>query len=214
MKFKHKEVKKKILTSFLTISLLLSSSMGLKANELKKKEEEKQKKSNVIVLEGDFKLHLPDPSKIQVKKLPFKKSNEIIRHYAHKGVYIVKKNEIVFNNFDFSLIDFKQSFENESKLLSTDFLHIKKDHFKDYMAIFTFFKDCTFRYYVFKEGSKDVIINTVKMPKFDVPNDAKIKITNLDLETGSYVIRNSSLTFEKDKMYNATIVLQERNKNE
>jgi hypothetical protein len=216
MKFKHKEVKKKILTSFLTISILLSTSMNLKANELKQEEEKKEKpiNSNVVILDGEFKLHLPDPSKIKVKKIPFVKKEGVARYYAHKGVYIVKEDEILFKGFNFSFVNFKQPFENKSKLLSTDFLHVQKDHFKDYMAIFTLFKDCTFRYYVFKPNSTDVIVNTVRLPKFDVPDDAKIKIFDLDLETGKYGIRITSSKFEEPKEYIAIIVLEERKKDE
>jgi hypothetical protein len=214
MKFKHKEVKKKMLTSFLTVSLLLSTSMGLKANELKQEEEKKEIKLNVVVLEDEFKVHLPNPSKIEVKELPFEKKEGIARYYAHKGVYIVKEDEILFNGFNFSFVNFKQPFNNESELLSTDFLHIKKDHFNDYMAIFTFFKDCTFRYYVFQPGSTNVLINTVRVPKFDVPDDAKIQITGLNLKTGKYGIRITSSKFEEPREYTAIIVLEERKKDE
>jgi hypothetical protein len=214
MKFKHKEVKKKMLTSFLTVSLLLSTSMGLKANELKQEEEKKEIKPNVIVLEDEFKLHLPLSSDVEVKDLPFEKLDEVDRLYAHKGVYIVKEDEILYNSFNFSFVNFKQTIDNESGLLSTESLHIKKDHFNDYVAIFTFFKDCTFSYYVFKNNSTRVLINTVRVPKFDVPDDAEIKITDLDLETGRYYINISSSEFEEPKKFVAIIVLEERKKDE
>lgn len=204
MKFKHKKVKKKILTSFLTFSLLLSTSMNLNANELK---QEKQTKPNFVVLEDDFKVYLPNPSNLETKKLPFRKLDEVSRFYAHRGVYIVKNDKILFNNFGFRSNDFKQPFNHDSELLSTDFLQIKKDHFNDYLAIFTFFKDGTFRYFVFKEGSENVIINTVRIPKFDVPDDAQIRVGNYDPGSGRYNIFISSSEFEKNKVFMARMIL-------
>jgi hypothetical protein len=159
--------------------------------------------------------HFADPAKAERVKLNFEKpEDEVSRYYAHKGVYIVKDDEILFNNFSFSLSGFKQSFDNESGILSTQFVQIKKDDFNDYVAIFILFKDSTFRYYVFKRNTTRVLINTVKLPEFDIPDSAEIKVTYPDPETGRYGIKITSSEFEEDKNFVAIIVLEESKKDE
>lgn len=158
----------------------------------------------------EITFHFANPAWAETVQLEFRRPEEFSRYYAHKGVYIVKQEEIIFNNFNFRSTDFTLPIVSESELLKVDFLHIKKDHFNDYMVIFTFFKDSTFRYYVFKAGSKDVIINTVKVPRFDVPDDVKMKVVYPDPETGRYSIRFSSSEFEEQKNYIAIIVLEDK----
>ncbi len=194
MNFKNKEkpIINRIKKSFLVFTLLTASLMPLKAE------------SN-----GDnFKVHFPSPSKVKVEKLNIDKSEEeITRYYAHKGVYIVNKDGILFKNFDFKVFGFKHNFEINSKIIDTYFLNVKKDHFNDYAAIFVLFKNCKLEYYVFKNNSKDVVINRLKLPKFEVSEDTKIEITNVDLKKGRYNIKISSPQFE-DKNYSAEIILE------
>ncbi len=205
MTFKYKEVNKKIITSFLTFSLLVSSPIGLSAKETEKKE---KVKSNTITLDSGFDIHLPEPSKVKVEKLNIEKENVFSRYYAHNGVYMVRNDKITFRSFDYLPIRFIKPLDNTSKLISTCFLQIKKEPLHDYMLIFTLFKDGSFRYYVFKHGSNDYLINTFDLPKFNFPEDTTIKVHDVDLEKNTYSINIKSDKLGIDETIKSKFVLE------
>lgn len=159
MKFKVKEIKNEIVTSFLTISLLVSPILNLKANERK----------------DDFIVHFPEPSKIQTIKVDsIEEKDFVARYYAHDGSYVIINDLIFFKKFT-NEATFYKKFDEKSDLISTAFLNVKTGN-DEFAIIFTLFKDSTLKYYVFTKDPTFTYVVKVNINKFKVSENTKLEV--------------------------------------
>ena len=159
MKFKVKEIKNEIVTSFLTISLLVSPILNLKANERK----------------DEFIVHFPEPSKIQKNKVDSIEEEEFVaRYYVHDGSFVIINDLIFFKKFT-NEATFYKKFDEKSDLISTAFLNVKTGN-DEFAIIFTLFKDSTLKYYVFTKDPTFTYVVKVNINKFKVSENTKLEV--------------------------------------
>jgi len=196
MEFKYKEAKKKILTSFLTFSLLLSSPMGLTANESKQKKEGKNVINEVILEEG-FKIELPKPHKLEKIEVYFEEhENFIARYYAHDSTYTLRKNILLYRKLretDYFGIEFKE----DSEVAAHTYLYFEKDN-KKYGLLFLLLENSKIQYYLFDGDIRNTNIGRLRNKFFYVPKDVKIEV-DFDIKTGDYEMRIKSEEFYTPK---------------
>jgi len=187
MQLKVREIKKEILTSFLSISLLVSPILSLKAND---------QNDNFIV-------HFPQTQKIKKIKVDCQEETGFVaRYYAHNGSYIVLDHLILFKKF-LKDTTFYKRFDEKSELASSTFLSLKKNN-EEYAVIFTLFKDATLKYYVFTKDPEFTYVIKVGISKFIVPNDVKLSVEyNKDFE---YLLKVESKEFGT-KYYRSDLLL-------
>lgn len=196
MKFKYKETKKKILTSFLTISLLVSAPIGLNANENKQKKERKNV-INEVILEDGFKVELPKQDKIKKIELDFEEHKDFIaRYYAHDSSYTLRKNIILYRKLketDYFGIEFKE----DSEVAAHTYLYFEKNN-KKYGLLFLLLENSKVQYYLFDGDIKNTNVGRLKNKFFYVPKDIKIEV-DFDVKTGDYEMRIKSEEFYTPK---------------
>lgn len=190
MKFKHKEAKKKILTSFLTVSLLLSSPMGLMANEFKVNGKEKKIKTNEVQIDDNFKVEFPSiHKKLQKINLVFNEYEGFIaRYYAHNFSYVICNNFILYGKLNEEsryILDFKE----EPKVVAHDFLNFEREN-KKYALIFVLLENSKIQYYLFDGNINNVTVGKLRNDFFKVSKDIKIEV-DFNITTKEYVLKIS-----------------------
>ncbi len=184
------EIKKEVVSSFLSISILVSPLMSLKAQE---KEE--------------FPVEFPK-SKPKIINIDYIREEDLIsKNYAHGGSYNLFSNKITYRhlveNKDLSIY-----FEEKSNVLRHDFLLFKYKE-KNYALFFILFENSSVYYYLFDGNGKDVNIGEMKIDKFKVPKDVKMKI-KLNLEEKEYIMRFESSEYESPLIFYADIIFEKR----
>lgn len=198
MRFKYKEVKKKIMTSFLTFSLLLSSPIGLTANESEVNDKDKKIKTNEVQIDDNFKIEFPSShKKLQKINLTFNDYEGFVaRYYAHNFSYVICKDFILYGKLNEEsryILDFK----DEPKVIAHDFLNFEREN-KKYALIFVLLENSKIQYYLFDGNINNVTVGKLRNDFFKVSKDVKIEV-DFDVTTKEYVLKISAPGFVLSK---------------